>query len=245
MLKILSIILLTSLSISIAVILNAWLLLPVIACLYFLSKKLLAAEKTSTSTTHPAVRFGFLLTASIFFTYILSGFFLFLLFIAFLLGFEDTKKCKPPIEIANTIPCGIFWGNDEFRRNTTKIANAILPQTNIKVRLFDGSIRPAKLTRSAVVNVENIKPDDVFLLNCTVNSSNVLDHHIYGNGFASCGLILPKSQPESTNYPEGLDARFGWSFGANIQGITDPQTLILSQPLIWPPNNATPINKYK
>jgi hypothetical protein len=244
MLKILSIILLTSLSISIAVIFNAWLLLPVIACLYFLTKKPLAAEKTTTSTTHPAVRFGFLLTASIFFTYILSGFFLFLLFIAFLLGFEDAKKCNPPIEIANIIPCGIFWGNDELRRNTTKIIDTLLPKANVNIRLYDGTILPAKLTRSAVEHA-NVKPDDVFLLNCSVNSSKDLDRHIYGNGFASCDLILPKSEPGSTIYPEVLNARFGWSFGANLQGITDPQTLILSQPLVWPPNNVTPNNKYK
>jgi hypothetical protein len=242
MLKLLTVTLITSISIVIAVILNAWLLIPVIVSLYYLTKKFLSTEKTVSNTNHPVVRFGFSLAAAIFVTFILSGFLLFLLFAAYMLGFDSNKKCNAPIETINIIPCGLFWGNDEFRTNTRKITNSILPKINIKVRLFDGSIQPAKLTHRSA-GVANLKSDDVLTLSCGINPKLDINEGVYG--YASCHLTLPKAAPESTNYPEGLDAQHDWVLGANFQGITDPQILILPQPLVWPPNNATPINKYK
>jgi hypothetical protein len=205
-----------------------------------LTKKLLRVEQTTSTITHPVVRFGFVVAAAIFVTSVLSGFFLFILFLAYLLGFDPNKECKNPSEITSRIACGLFWANDEFRTSTRKITNAMLPKVNIKVRLLDGSIQPAELTRIAAGGA-NIKSEDTLILTCLVNPKmDVADY-----GYASCNLLLPKAAPESTNYPEGLDAQFDWAFGANFQGITDPKILILPQPLVWSPNNATPINKYK
>jgi hypothetical protein len=238
MLKILSITLLISLSIFIAVIVNAWLLLPVIVSLYFLTKKSLSSAKTS--TTHSVLRFGLVTVAALFTIKAISIIILILILLAYMLGFDFDKKHKDSNDSINRITRNLLTGVDEFSRNTTKITNTIFPKIDVKVRFSDGSIHPAQLTHSAV-DATIVKSGDILFLTCGVNTK--LD--LTGYGYASCNLLLPKVAPKYTYFPEGLDAQFDWVFGANFQGITDPQTLILSQPLVWPPNNATLADKHK
>ena len=86
-----------------------------------------------------------------------------------------------------------------------------------------------------------VKSDDTLFLTCGINPK--LDFG--GYGYALCNLTLPNATPESTKFSNELEVRYDWVFGANIQGMTDPQTLILSRPLVWPPNNATQTNNSK
>ncbi|MEO6294159.1 MAG: hypothetical protein ABIO88_16220 [Burkholderiaceae bacterium] len=247
MLKILTITLITSLSIIIAVIINEWLLLPLIVSLYFLTKKFLSGTKIISTAIDPVLRFAFFLTAAVFVTQVLSIFFSLLILLTYLLGWNADKKCKEPSEITNIIACGLFGASSNFYDKSKKITdtllpitNAMSPKVNIKIQLPDGAIQPAKLTHSAVVD-KNIKPGDTLFLTCGINPKLDFD----GYSYAKCTLILPKTASIHSYFPEELNAQFNWSFGANFQGMTDPQTLILSRPLVWPPNNATQTHNSK
>lgn len=226
--------LITSLSIIVSVILNAWLLIPTSAMLCFLTKKLLNTLKTAPNAAQFITHFGLLALTAAVVTKLISGFVLILLVFSYLIGFNADTKCSTPREITTFLPCTIFLGYSEFSTNSEKIINAIIPKVNIKVRLFDGSEQRAKLTHTAANAIET-SPYSEFFLDCGVNPKFDSDSYNY----SLCNLQFHNLSPLLPTFPPSASAQFSWIVGANLQGMTDIQTLELSRPIVWPPNNAT------
>lgn len=112
----------------------------------------------------------------------------------------------------------------------SNIANKILPATDIKVRMQDGSVQPAKLKNQGLGR-RILKTDDILDLDCKINEKPYLGDY----GYASCELKFPNlmPRPDSVDYFQKTGKQPSQFLGANKEGILDNSIIILSHPIAW------------
>lgn len=147
-----------------------------------------------------------------------------------LLRVESEAESLCESDIGTKIACNAVLIGGTVVLTFSYIANKILPSTDIKVRMPDGSIQSAKLTYNGQSG-RIVKTHDILDLDCKINEKPYAGDY----GYASCELKFPNltPRPESVDYFQKTGKQSSWFLGANKEGILDNSIITLSSPIIW------------
>lgn len=153
------------------------------------------------------------------------------LFLTTFLYAQSEKVSGCPEDLGGKIACSTMITIGGIIVFFSEMTNRILPTTNIKVRMPDGSIQSAKLT-SKGQGRRIVERDDILDLDCRVNEKPTSGDY----GYAICELKFPNitPRPESVDYYQRIGKQPSWSLGANKEGFLNDSIIILSHPIVWP-----------
>ena len=158
------------------------------------------------------------------------------LFAAYSSSVSAESLCDSAPDIGSKIACLAIAGAGAVAVTASELSSALLSGTDVRVRLSNGSIQPAKLTRKGASG-RIIHTNDVLDLDCNVNEKPYAGDY----GYAHCDLKFPKRtpKPKSPDYYERIGEQPSWGFGANAEGIPEPSIIKLSHPIVWKQQNHT------